>query len=407
MFVRFGKQIISAKVRADSSIASRRLSTFSNLIDVHPDVRIALNSNRPVVALESTIITHGMPQPQNLETALQVEDIIRSQNVIPATIAIINGRVKVGLDKNELNNLASLGPEMVFKCSRRDLGYVLSKKLSGGTTVAGTSIIANMVGIRVFATGGIGGVHRDGHISMDVSADLIELGRTPICVVSSGIKSILDIPRTLEYLETQGVCVAAYQSDTGHFPAFYTRSSGVKAPYNLKTPQEAALMIKSSLDLQLQSGILIGVPIPKKYAADEKVINDAIEYAVSAAKKRGIAGKEVTPFVLEAVSKVTAGKSLESNIGLIKNNAYVASQIAVALSNLKNGRENASESDNKEKDETRKKSNVPVVVGASILDICMMCLEDDLKVSNGFVYIFLEFFQMDVLYPESRSFSSI
>lgn len=285
-------------------------------IDVQPEVAEALKQNKPIVALESTIITHGMPFPQNLKTAKDVENIVRKENAIPATIAIINGRIKVGLTNEELEQLAELGEKEKFKTlktSRRDLAYVLSKNRNGGTTVAGTLIIANLVGIKIFATGGIGGVHRDGQFTMDISADLVELGRSPVTVVSSGIKSILDIPRTLEYLETQGVCVASYQSPNCDFPAFYTRSSGINVPYNFSSPKEAAEMIRISNDLNLNSGILIGVPIPIEYAMDSNEMNIVIENALKDAEVKGISGKEVTPFLLSAISTITKGKSLESS----------------------------------------------------------------------------------------------
>lgn len=297
---------------------SKNLSQLNlrSRIDLKPEVAEALQHNNPIVALESTIITHGMPFPQNLKTAKDVENIVRNENAIPATIAIINGRIKVGLTNEELEQLAELGEKEKFKTiktSRRDLAYVLSKNWNGGTTVAGTLIIANLVGIKIFATGGIGGVHRDGQFTMDVSADLVELGRSPVTVVSSGIKSILDIPRTLEYLETQGVCVASYQSPNCDFPAFYTRSSGINVPYNFDSPKEASEMIRISNDLNLNSGILIGVPIPIDYAMDSGEMNIVIENALKDADVKGISGKEVTPFLLSAISKITKGKSLESS----------------------------------------------------------------------------------------------
>lgn len=229
-------------------------------------------------------------------------------------------------------------PELqAIKTSRRDLAYIVSKGGCGGTTVAGTLIIANTVGIRIFATGGIGGVHRDGHVSMDISADLVELGRTPVAVISSGIKSILDIPRTLEYLETQGVCVATWKCPDMDFPAFYTRRSGEKANINFNSALEAAQLIDTSVKMNLKSGILIGVPIPEEFAMDESLINDAIGNAVKEACDRGIAGKRVTPYLLSAIGKITAGRSLVANMALIKNNAKIAAQIAVELNGIKRG----------------------------------------------------------------------
>lgn len=299
-----------------------------------------------------------MPYPQNYETAIEVENIVRQQvnaifhdilthnefyfilvpfqNAIPATIAIINGKIKVGLTDNELHALAKkTGNIPKVKTSRRDMAYVLSKRWNGGTTVAGTLIIANMVGIDIFATGGIGGVHRDGQNTMDISADLTELGKSAVTVVSSGVKSILDIPRTLEYLETQGVMVSSYQSEDNDFPAFYTRRSGYKAPYNIDTPKEAAAMILTAKSLKLNSGILIAVPVPEKFAMDgecrpcnipfefharlmsirsDKQIDEAITDAFERADAAGVSGKEATPFLLDAISKITQGKSLATSI---------------------------------------------------------------------------------------------
>lgn len=226
----------------------------------------------------------------------------------------MEGRLKVGLTNAELIQLASLKSTVpTVKTSRRDMAYVVSKKLNGGTTVAGTLIIAKMAGIKIFATGGIGGVHRDGENTMDISADLIEMGKSPVAVVSSGIKSILDIGKTMEFLETQGVLVASYQSENNELPAFYTRSSGVKCPYNFNTPTEAASMINTSFDLDLKSGILIAVPVPHEYAMDEKQINEAISNALADAAKNDVSGKEITPFILAAVSKITKGRSLETS----------------------------------------------------------------------------------------------
>ncbi|XP_065079680.1 pseudouridine-5'-phosphate glycosidase-like [Ochlerotatus camptorhynchus] len=313
------------------------LAKLSSLVDIKPDVREALlKAPQTVVALESTIITHGMPYPKNLETALEVEQVVRKTGAIPATIGIVDGRVKVGLDSNQLTTLAKAGKERSIKTSRRDLSYVVSRKLSGGTTVAGTLVVANLVGIRIFATGGIGGVHRGGEQSLDISADLVELGRTPVAVVSSGVKSILDIQRTLEYLETQGVCVVSYQCPDKEFPAFYFPSSGSKADYNLNDAVEAAQLLSTNKSLGLHSGFLIGVPLPEEYAIDRKLIDDAIDQALADAGQNAVGGKEMTPFVLEAISKRTEGRSLESNIALIKNNARVAGEIALELNRLEN-----------------------------------------------------------------------
>ncbi|XP_030384416.1 pseudouridine-metabolizing bifunctional protein C1861.05 [Scaptodrosophila lebanonensis] len=349
-------------------------------IVVHPDVQHALQHDHPIVALESTIITHGMPHPENVETALQVEEQVRSNGAVPATIGIIDGSIKVGLTKDELTELARKPQEQVIKCSRRDLPYVVAMRQSGGTTVAATMIVAYQVGIKIFATGGIGGVHREGNVTMDVSADLVELGRTPVAVICSGVKSILDIPRTLEFLETQGVCVATYDSPDGLFPDFYTRDSGCKVPYNLPSAKHAAEMLRAWRKLKLYSGVLIGVPIPSEFAADKTTISAAIQEAHLQAKAQGITGKEVTPFLLAAISRITKGSSLKSNIALIKNNAAVAAQIANALAarhlaidvGTVGGASN-----------TRLKK--PIVVGASILDLSLTVNENkrDMKLDGA------------------------
>ncbi|KAH8333581.1 hypothetical protein KR059_000991 [Drosophila kikkawai] len=332
-------------------------------IVLHPEVRQALQLHKPVVALESTIITHGMPMPENVTTALAVEEQVRLHGAIPATIGILDGRIKVGLTREELTTLAEKPRDQVIKCSRRDLPFVVARKQSGGTTVAATMIIAHRVGIKVFATGGIGGVHRDGQESLDVSADLTELGRTPVAVVCSGVKSILDIPRTLEYLETQGVCVASYGSTGGIFPDFYTRDSGCTVPYDLDSAQEAAKLLQSWQELEMQSGVLIGVPIPAEFAADKAKIEAAIQEATKQAKTQGVSGKEVTPFLLAAIAKITGGSSLKSNIALIKNNAKVAAQIAASLSEISSRNDSAAAAS------PSGIARKPLVVGASILDL--------------------------------------
>uniref|UniRef100_A0A182F9G3 Uncharacterized protein n=1 Tax=Anopheles albimanus TaxID=7167 RepID=A0A182F9G3_ANOAL len=309
----------------------------TSLIDITPEVQNALKyTPHRVVALESTIITHGMPYPQNLDTALAVEDIVRQEGAIPATIAIMHGKIKVGLGVDQHHSLAKADRDETVKTSRRDMAYVVASGRQGGTTVAGTLLVANSVGIRIFATGGIGGVHRDFAQTMDISADLIELGRCPVTVVCSGVKSILDIPRTLEYLETNGVFVSTFGCENREFPAFYTRSSGSMAPYNLSDATEAAKVLHVHRELGLQSGMLIGVPIPEQCAMNRSEMDAAIEQALQNAKKNGIQGKEVTPFILAAVSQLTKGKSLEANMALIKNNARVAAKIAVELDQLQN-----------------------------------------------------------------------
>ncbi|XP_055566724.1 uncharacterized protein LOC102057389 isoform X2 [Falco cherrug] len=304
-------------------------------VRIQPFVQEALMKGRPVVALESTIITHGMAYPQNLSMAREVEEIVTTNGAVPATVGILRGRIHVGLTDEELQFLAS--SKNVVKVSRRDLPFVLSQGLSGGTTVSGTMIVAHKAGIPVFVTGGIGGVHRGGENTLDVSADLTELGRTPVAVVSAGVKSILDIGRTLEYLETQGVCVAAF-GESREFPAFFSRQSGFHAPYHVRDEEEAAELIASALGLGLSSGVLIAVPCPQERAASGQVIEEAIQQALGEARSKGITGKELTPFMLQKLNELTDGKSLDSNLALIQNNARVGSCIAVALSKLQKAR---------------------------------------------------------------------
>ncbi|XP_010004125.1 PREDICTED: pseudouridine-metabolizing bifunctional protein C1861.05-like [Chaetura pelagica] len=302
---------------------------------IQPSVQEALMEGRPIVALESTIITHGMAYPQNLSMAREVEEIVKTNGAVPATVGILRGRIHVGLTDEEIEFLAS--SKNVLKVSQRDLPFVLSQGLSGGTTVSGTMIAAHKVGIPVFVTGGIGGVHRGGENTLDVSADLTELGRTPVAVVSAGVKSILDIGRTLEYLETQGVCVAAF-GESREFPAFFSRQSGFQAPYHVRDEEEAAELIASALGLGLSSGVLIAVPCPQERAASGQAIEEAIQQALSEARSKGITGKELTPFMLQKLNELTDGKSLDSNLALIQNNARVGSCIAVALSKLQKAR---------------------------------------------------------------------
>lgn len=291
------------------------------------EVGTALQHNGPVVALESTLITHGFPYPANVETALAMEAAIRDQGAIPATIAILDGKIKVGLTGDEIERLAELGQQGVRKCSRRDLPIVVGLCQHGATTVAGTMIIAHMAGIKVFATGGIGGVHR-GHPE-DVSADLIELGRTPITVVCAGAKSILDLPLTLEVLETQGVPVLGYGTDT--LPAFYSRSSGLPIDQRVNTPDEAAAVAAARDRLGLQHGILVAAPVPEADALPVAEAEAAITEATRQADAAGIHGKAVTPFVLAKVLELTGGRSQKANIAALVNNARVAAQIAKAL----------------------------------------------------------------------------
>lgn len=297
-------------------------------LDISPEVKQALAEGKPVVALESTIISHGMPYPKNVETALLVEQTIRDNGAVPATIAIIGGRLKAGLSPEEIEYLGKSGRK-VAKASRRDLAAIVARKADGATTVTTTMIIANMAGIKVFATGGIGGVHRGAETTMDISADLEELGNTSVMVVCAGAKSILDLGLTLEYLETKGVPVIGYGTD--ELPAFFTRSSGFGVDYRVDTPEELAAMFKAQLSLGLKSGMLVTNPIPEKYAMDKAVIDSAIETAVAEAKANGIHGKETTPFLLAKVVELTGGDSLESNIQLVLNNATLAAKTAVEL----------------------------------------------------------------------------
>ena len=299
---------------------------MNTYLDISPEVRQALAEGKPVVALESTIISHGMPYPKNVETALLVEKTIRENGAVPATIAIIGGRLKAGLSPDEIEYLGKAGPK-VAKASRRDLAAIVARGADGATTVTTTMIIAHMAGIKVFATGGIGGVHRGAEVTMDISADLEELGSTPVMVVCAGAKSILDLGLTLEYLETKGVPVIGYGTD--ELPAFYTRRSGFGVDYRVDSPEELATMFKAHLALGMKGGMLVTNPIPEEYAMDKAVIDAAIEQALSDAKAAGIHGKETTPFLLAKVVELTGGDSLESNIRLVLNNATVAAKTAV------------------------------------------------------------------------------
>ncbi len=295
-----------------------------SFLSIHEEVAEALYSKKPVVALESTIIAHGMPYPQNVETALQVEKVIRENGAIPATIACINGKIQVGLSPSQLEELAT--SKNVLKLSRRDLPIAISQNRIGATTVAATMIGAEMAGIRVFATGGIGGVHRGVEMTGDISADLQELGMTSVAVVSAGAKAILDIPRTLEYLETMGVPVLGFQSD--FFGAFYSRSSSIPVEMRMDTPQEIADFLNAKWNLGLKGGVLISNPIPEEFEIPSSVIEPVILEAVALANALDINGKRLTPFLLGKIKDVTSGRSLETNIQLVLNNAKVAAQIA-------------------------------------------------------------------------------
>ncbi len=304
---------------------------MNRYLDIHPEVAAALAAGKPVVALESTIISHGMPYPQNVETALNVERIVRENGAVPATIAVIGGRLKAGLTPEEIEYFGKKG-QAIAKASRRDLAVLCARGEDGATTVTTTMIIAHMAGIKIFATGGIGGVHRGAETTMDISADLEELGQTPVMVVCAGAKSILDLGLTLEYLETKGVPVIGY--GTEELPAFYTRSSGFRVDYRMDTPEELAKAFKTQNDLGFPGGMLVTNPIPQEYAMPLDAINAAIEQALAECNEKGIHGKETTPFLLARVSELTGGDSLASNIRLVYNNAKVAAQTAVAYSQL-------------------------------------------------------------------------
>lgn len=301
---------------------------LNKYLDVKPEVAEALTAGKPVVALESTIISHGMPYPQNVETALEVERIIRENGAVPATIAIIGGRLKAGLTPEEIEYFGKKGAA-IAKASRRDLSVLCARGQDGATTVTTTMIIAHMAGIRIFATGGIGGVHRRGEVTMDVSADLQELAHTPVAVVCAGAKMILDIGRTLEYLETMGVPVLGLNTDD--FPAFYCRKSGFGVDYNAKTPADVAAIAKAKWGMGLEGGMLIGNPVPEEYAMDFDEMSAVIDRAMAMADEAGVKGKNITPFLLAHIVELTGGNSLKTNIQLAYNNARAAAQIAVEL----------------------------------------------------------------------------
>ncbi|KAF9044596.1 indigoidine synthase A-like protein [Hymenopellis radicata] len=323
------------------SLISRIAHARSTPLDIHPEVQTAIQERKPVVALETTLVSHGFPYPTNYELATSLEDIVRSTGSIPATIGIIEGRVKVGMNRPELERLADKEtyPGAV-KVSRRDIGPVISAKMDGGTTCSATLIFAAMVGIKVFATGGLGGVHRGGESTMDVSADLFELSRCEVGLVSAGVKSILDIGRTLEYLETLGVPVVTY-GPTRHFPAFFTRHSGFQVPYNVETPTAAASLLRTQWQFGMKNGALIAVPIPEEHQAIGSAIQQAVEQAIEESEANGISkqGKEATPWLLARVAELTGGDSLTANIALLKNTALVGGQIAVEYQNLADEKE--------------------------------------------------------------------
>tara|TARA_Y100000746_G_scaffold46818_1_gene36030 strand:+ start:54 stop:968 length:915 start_codon:yes stop_codon:yes gene_type:complete len=301
---------------------------LNDFIDIHPEVKNAIENKEPIVALESTIISHGMPYPKNVETAFMVEETVRSNKAIPATIAIINGRLKVGLTNKEIEFLAT--NEEVKKVSRRDLPITIAQQLSGSTTVASTMIIASLARIAIFATGGIGGVHRGAENSMDISADLEELAKTNVCVVCAGPKAILDIGLTLQYLETKGVPVIGYK--TSELPAFYSSESGFDVDYKIDSALEIAEILKTKWNLLIDGGVLVANPIPIAFELETSVMDEAIKQAIIDADNENITGKEITPYLLSKVNEITQGKSLDANIKLIQNNAALAAKIALHYS---------------------------------------------------------------------------
>jgi pseudouridine-5'-phosphate glycosidase len=301
---------------------------FNSHLSLHPDVQAAIQENRPVVALESTIIAHGMPFPQNVETALRVEKMVRETGATPATCAIIDGKLMAGLSTDQIELLGKEGAK-IPKASRRDLAYLVSQGKHGATTVASTMMIAHLAGIRIFATGGIGGVHRGAATTMDISADLQELAQTPVAVVSAGAKSILDLGLTLEYLETMGVPVVGYQTE--EFPAFYTRRSGFGVDFRLDTPTEIANLLKAKWEIDPRGGVLIANPVPEAHQLDADWMEKAIAEAVAEAEKQGIRGKAITPFLLAKIENLTGGRSLQTNIELVLNNVRLGVEIAVAI----------------------------------------------------------------------------
>jgi pseudouridine-5'-phosphate glycosidase len=299
-----------------------------NHLVISEEVRAALQDGRPVVALESTIIAHGMPFPRNVETAFMVEQTVRAAGAVPATCAILKGKLTAGLTEDQIGTLGKRGAK-IPKASRRDLPYLISKGQDGATTVAATMIVAHLAGIRMFATGGIGGVHRGATTTLDVSADLQELAQTPVAVVSAGAKRILDLGLTLEYLETHGVPVLGYQTD--EFPGFYSRQSGFGVDYRLDTPKEMADLLKAKWEMGLRGGVVIANPVPEQYQLDDALLEETILQALQEANQLGIRGKNITPFLLAKVERLTHGESLHTNIQLVLNNARLAAEIAGAF----------------------------------------------------------------------------
>ncbi|KAJ7596984.1 indigoidine synthase A-like protein [Mycena floridula] len=326
-------------------IGRKRLSGFNELLEIHPEIQEAIASKKPIVALETTLVTHGFPYPTNVNLSLQLEDIVRSTGAIPATIAVMGGKVKIGMERTDLEQLVDTSNGMSpIKVSRRDIAACIVNKANGGTTCSATLIFAAMTGIKVFATGGLGGVHRGGELSMDVSADLFELSRCPVGLVSSGIKSILDIRRTLEYLETLGVPVLSY-GPSREFPAFFSRRSGIEVPWNAEDALTAAKILYTQKELGLQNGALIGVPIPDKYEADGAVIQAAIDQAVRESEENGVSkrGGAATPWLLSRIAEITKGDSRAANIALLENTALIGGQIAMEYQKLDNAQDHRTE----------------------------------------------------------------
>lgn len=296
-------------------------------LNLHPEIQDALSEGRPIVALESTIIAHGMPYPKNVETALEVEQVVRDNGAIPATIALLDGKMCVGLQSEQLEVLGN--SKDVWKVSLRDIAYVMSQRITGATTVAATMRVAHMAGIRIFVTGGIGGVHRGAEDSMDISADLTEMGQTSVAVISAGVKSILDIGRTLEYLETLGIPVVTFGQSA--FPSFYSSQSGFQSPQRLDDPAAIAAMLKIKWDLGLNGSVLVANPVPAQYEVPQEKMEAFILLALKEAKDQGVTGKNITPFLLKTIAGNTRGETLEANIALVKNNAELGAKIAVSL----------------------------------------------------------------------------
>ncbi|XP_043518215.1 pseudouridine-metabolizing bifunctional protein C1861.05 isoform X1 [Frieseomelitta varia] len=363
-------------VKRINSLNKRQVSINCKTVVCSSDVELAKKNGLPIVALESTIITHGMPYPDNLKTAIQVQNVVRKKGAVPATIGILSGQIHVGLNNEQLQTLAKSDSIKTIKCSRRDISTVVAQKLNGGTTVSATMLIANLLDLPIMATGGIGGVHRGAEQTFDISTDLVELGHTPVAVVCSGVKSILDIEKTLEYLETQGVPVVKI-GKTDYFPAFYCTETfqKIKVPHTVSNSQEAAKILKAQRELGLQTGLLFAVSIPGEYALDSKEMELAICNALESAKSKNISGKNVTPFLLEEINKITHGQSLRANMALIENNASIAAEIAM---NLAKKCSQSSLNNNAFKCTLAAERN-PIVIGGAIMDTTLQVKESEIK----------------------------